>query len=140
MSMPRRLPLQQRPSPHTKIILPLLLLLLLLVLDACTPAEDEKRQVTAVDGNVAWSELGFHILHEEVNEGTDEHTTIVGVVLLWCVCCAGDEHPGVPVREWGAFAFQVFVLQIAKDGIEVVVVVVAAHRIIKPDGFLWASG
>ena len=104
------------------------------MLDACAPAENEKRQATAIDGNVAWSESELLILHEEVNEGTDKHTTVVGVVLLWCVCCAGDERPGGPVREWEALAFQVFVLQIAKDGLQVVVVVGVVPRIVGTNG------
>ena len=88
--------------------------------DACASAEDEKRQATAADGNVARSESRVDFLHEEVDEGTDEHPRVVGIVLLGCVGCAGDECPGVPVREWGALACHVFVLQIAEDGFEVV--------------------
>jgi hypothetical protein len=91
--LPRRPLLRQRPSPHTKIILPWLLLLLLLVLDACASAKNEERQSTSTMGHVGCSDSEGDFLQEEVDEGTDKHTTIIVVVLSWCVSCVGDEGP-----------------------------------------------
>jgi hypothetical protein len=78
--LPRWLLLRQGPSPHTKIILPLLFLLPLLVLDACASAKNEERQSTPIMGNVAWSDSKGDFLQEEVDEGADERTTIFQVL------------------------------------------------------------
>ena len=133
MSMPRRLLLRQRPSPHTiKLILPLFSTAAAVGLDACASTKNEECQAMPIMGNVVWSDLKGNFLQEEVDEGTDKCTTVVVVVLSWCVRCVGDEGPGGPASERGALGLQVLVLQIAKDSLQIFGAT-ASPGVIKPD-------
>jgi hypothetical protein len=89
------------------------------VLDACVSTKNEECQSPPIMGNVIWSDPKGDFLQEQVNEGTDKHTTIIVVVLSWCVSCVCDDGPGSPTRERGALALQVLILQIAKDGLQI---------------------
>jgi hypothetical protein len=109
-----------------------LFLLRLLVLDTCTSAKNEERQSMPIMGNAGWSDSKGGFLQEEADEGTDKRTTIVVVVLSWCVSCVGDEGPAGPASERGALADQVLILQIVEDGLQTHGAK-AAHGIIKSD-------